>query len=194
MSVWIWHKDALIQYARFVLALILIKRIRSWHGHFTLKLNSVTHIKITFCHMCWNCRYGLTVVHETDNLWKIRLLWLHLLLLQPSARIHCAGIKTTGQGQEECLMERQSLLVLTPRAALCMRSLGQADKQPSNEKNCSSLLCQQQLTGKKQNKTGDLAYHNVWERGHFISCSCFFLTLKKLNKTKWPTKKEEWIK
>ncbi len=26
--------------------------------------------KMTFYHICWNCHYVLTVVHETDTLWK----------------------------------------------------------------------------------------------------------------------------
>ncbi len=33
----------------------------------------------------------------------IRLLWLHLLLLTPFARIHCARIKTTNQNQKKWL-------------------------------------------------------------------------------------------
>ncbi len=46
-----------------------------------------------------------------------KYIWLHLLLLMPFTRIHCAQIKTTNQSQQECLTEDQSLLVHTLWAA-----------------------------------------------------------------------------
>ncbi len=97
---------------------------------------------------------------------KIRLLWLHLLLLMPFARIHHIWTKITKQSQEEYLTACQSLLVHTLQAAplpcACFHSVKphifseRMQWRTSNHRttkqweNCPSLLCQQQFTRQRQ--------------------------------------------
>ncbi len=94
----------------------------------------------TFSLIKWGCSV-------LKCLWEIRLLWLHLLLLMPFARIHCAWIKTTNQSQEEYLTECQSLLLHTLRAAQL------------------PCACKQKKTKEKQANKKELDWATPWGEG-----------------------------
>ena len=80
------------------------------------------------CHVCWNIMSLLSLCPDRSTTWekiicgKVRILWLHPVLLMPFAKMHHSQMKTTNQSPEECLTECQSRLVHTLQVALLSAS------------------------------------------------------------------------
>ncbi len=88
------------------------------------------------------------------NLWKkIMLVWLHLLLLRPFARLHRARIKTTNQSQKEyltaCPAPHCRQRPCPSAHSHLQRADTMADKQPPKNR-LHSLHDEDKLTGEDQ--------------------------------------------